>query len=76
MTPRPTVVTTTTSVRDAAQVMTSGHFRHLRVVGDAGRVGIVDITDVCTHLLNPIFPAVGRRRAAGVVLAGPSPTPR
>src|SRR6202035_638094 len=26
MTTRPTVITTTTSVRDAAQVMTSGHF--------------------------------------------------
>ncbi len=51
MTTRPTVITTTTSVRDAAQVMTSGHFRHLPVVGDAGLVGIVDITDVCRALL-------------------------
>jgi CBS domain-containing protein len=32
---RPTVINTTTSVRDAAKVMTSGHFRHLPVVGDA-----------------------------------------
>jgi hypothetical protein len=31
--------------------MTSGHFRHLPVVGDAGLVGIVDITDVCRALL-------------------------
>ena len=51
MTTRPTVITATTSVRDAAKVMTSGHFRHLPVVGDAGLVGIVDITDVCLALL-------------------------
>ena len=51
MTTRPTVINTTTSVRDAAKVMTSGHFRHLPVVGDAGLVGIVDITDVCLALL-------------------------
>ena len=51
MTTRPTVISTTTSVRDAAKVMTSGHFRHLPVVGDAGLVGIVDITDVCLALL-------------------------
>jgi CBS domain-containing protein len=53
MTTRPTVINTTTSVRDAAKVMTSGHFRHLPVVGDAGLVGIVDITDVCLALLDP-----------------------
>jgi CBS domain-containing protein len=53
MTTRPTVISTTTSVRDAARVMTSGHFRHLPVVGDAGLVGIVDITDVCRVLLDP-----------------------
>jgi len=51
MTPRPTVVSTTTSIRDAAEVMTSGRFRHLPVMGDAGLVGIVDITDVCRALL-------------------------
>jgi len=50
---RPTVINTTTSVRDAAKAMTSGHFRHLPVVGDAGLVGIVDITDVCLALLGP-----------------------
>src|ERR1700726_3910092 len=53
MTTRPTVITTTTSVRDAAMIMTSGHFRHLPVVGDAGLAGIVDITDVCRALLEP-----------------------
>jgi hypothetical protein len=36
--------------------MTSGHFRHLPVVGDAGLVGIVDIADVCRALLEPTFP--------------------
>ena len=51
MTANPTVVSTTTSVRDAAAVMTSRRFRHLPVVGDAGLVGIVDITDVCRVLL-------------------------
>jgi CBS domain-containing protein len=33
--------------------MTSGHFRHLPVVGDAGLIGIVNITDVCRALLEP-----------------------
>lgn len=51
MTTRPTVITTTTNVREAAKVMMSGHFRHLPVVGDAGLVGIVDIADVCRALL-------------------------
>ena len=51
MTSRPTVINSTASVRDAAKVMTSGHFRHLPVVGDAGLVGIIDITDVCRALL-------------------------
>ncbi len=51
MTARPTVVNTTTSIRHAAEVMTSGRFRHLPVIGDAGLVGIVDITDVCRALL-------------------------
>jgi CBS domain-containing protein len=56
MTTRPTVISTTTSVRDAAEVMTSGHFRHLPVIGDAGLVGIVDISDVCLALLEADFP--------------------
>ena len=51
MTTRPTVITTTTSVRDAARLMTRGHFRHLPVIGDAGLAGIIDITDVCRALL-------------------------
>jgi CBS domain-containing protein len=52
MTADPTVVSTTTSIRDAAKVMTSKGFRHLPVIGDAGLVGIVDITDVCRALLD------------------------
>ena len=51
MTARPTVVNAATSIRDAANVMTSRRFRHLPVVGDAGLMGIVDITDVCRVLL-------------------------
>jgi CBS domain-containing protein len=56
MTARPTVINTTTSIRDAAQVMTSGHFRHLPVIHDGGLVGIVDISDVCLALLEAGFP--------------------
>ena len=51
MTADPTVVSTTMNIRDAAQVMTGGRFRHLPVMGDAGLLGIVDITDVCRALL-------------------------
>jgi len=53
MTTRPTVIHTTTNVRDAAKIMTTGRFRHLPVVGDAGLVGMVDITDVCLALIGP-----------------------
>jgi CBS domain-containing protein len=56
MTADPTVVSTTTNIRDAAQVMTGGRFRHLPVMGDAGLVGIVDITDVCRALLEADVP--------------------
>ena len=55
MTTRPTVITTTTSVRDAARAMSSGHFRHLPVVGDAGLVGMVDIVDVCRALIDSVI---------------------
>ena len=63
MTTRPTVINTTTSIRDAAEVMTSGHFRHLPVIHDGGLVGIVDISDVCLALLEADFP----RPPAGTV---------
>ena len=67
MTTRPTVISTTTSVRDAANVMTSGHFRHLPVVGDAGLVGIVDITDICRALIDPDFSQLPMAEAAKLV---------
>jgi CBS domain-containing protein len=51
MTTRPTIIKTTTNIRDAAKIMTSGHFRHLPVVGDTGLSGILDIADVCRALL-------------------------
>ena len=52
MTRDPTVITADTSVREAAESMLVGHFRHLPVVGDAGLIGIVDIADVCRALLD------------------------
>jgi CBS domain-containing protein len=52
MTARPTVVSATSGIRDAARVMTSGRFRHLPVMGGPGLVGIVDITDICRALLD------------------------
>ena len=62
MTARPTVVSTTASIRDAAEVMTSGRFRHLPVMGDPGLVGIVDITDICRALLDVSEAAEEARR--------------
>ena len=50
MTTRPAVVTTA-SIRDAAKIMTARHLRHLPVAGDAGLLGVVDITDVCRALI-------------------------
>ena len=51
MTTRP-AITTTTSIRNAAEMMTARHFRHLPVAGDAGLIGVVDITDVCRALID------------------------
>lgn len=51
MTTGPAVIGPMTTIRDAAQTMTSGRFRHLPVVGDDGLVGIIDILDVCRALL-------------------------
>ena len=51
MTTRPALATTT-SISDAAKIMTARHLRHLPVTGDTGILGIVDITDVCQALLN------------------------
>jgi CBS domain-containing protein len=49
MTTRPAIPTTTT-LRDAAEIMTAKHFRHLPVAGDAGLLGVIDVTDVCQAL--------------------------
>lgn len=43
-------VTATTSIRDAAIIMTARHLRHLPVAGAAGLLGVIDITDVCRAL--------------------------
>ena len=43
-------IDTTTSIRDAAEVMTAKHFRHLPVASDAGLLGLIDVTDVCRVL--------------------------
>ena len=51
MTTRP-AVTTATSIRHAARIMTTRHLRHLPVAGDAGLLGVVDLTAVCRALLN------------------------
>jgi CBS domain-containing protein len=53
MTERPTIIAPATSVRDAAEIMLHGHFRHLPVSGDSGLVGMVDISDICRALINP-----------------------
>ena len=53
MTTSPTVIKATTSVRDAAEMMVAGHFRHLPVIDDKSALtGIVDIRDVCRALLD------------------------
>lgn len=53
ITTHPTVIDPTTSIRDAARSMVTGHVRHLPVAGEAGLIGMVDITAVCAALLDP-----------------------
>lgn len=53
MTADPTIVNATASIRDAAIIMTRGHFRHLPVISGSGLVGMVDITDICRALIGP-----------------------
>jgi len=53
LTPRP-AVTTTTTIRDAATIMTTTHLRHLPVVDATGLLGVVDIIDVCRALISPV----------------------
>ena len=59
MTTRP-AVNSKTSIRDAATIMTTRHFRHLPVTGDVGLLGMIDIADVCRALSNA---GAGYRRA-------------
>ena len=51
MTTRP-AIHTTTSISDAAKIMTARHLRHIPVTGNTGILGIVDITHVCQALIN------------------------
>ena len=53
MTARPTFINPTTSIPDAATLMSRGHFRHPPVSGDTGLIGMLDITDVCRALIDP-----------------------
>jgi CBS domain-containing protein len=52
MTTNLSVVKATATIRDAADTMITGRFRHLPVVEDAALLGMIDITDVCRALLN------------------------
>jgi len=51
MTPNPTVINAGTSIREAVELMTAGHFRHLPVVGDSGLTGIVDVNALFRAML-------------------------
>ncbi len=53
ITTHPAVINAGTSIRDAARSRVTGHFRHLPVAGEAGLIGMADITDVCAALLDP-----------------------
>jgi CBS domain-containing protein len=52
MTRSPTTIAATTGIRDAAEAMLAGHFRHLPVVDGVHLVGMVDIGDICRALLD------------------------
>jgi signal-transduction protein with cAMP-binding, CBS, and nucleotidyltransferase domain len=62
MTARPTLINPTTSIPDAATLMSRGHFRHLPVSGDTGLIGMLDIADVCRA---PIDPGLSQRPTTG-----------
>jgi CBS domain-containing protein len=53
LTTHPTVISPATSIRDAARSMMTWHVRHLPVAGEAGLIGMLDITDVCAALRDP-----------------------
>lgn len=68
LTTHPTVINPATSIRDAARSMMTGHVRHLPVAGEAGLIGMLDITDVCAALRDPSQdnqPASRDRRTPG-----------
>ena len=52
MTTRLSVIRATSSIREAANIMITGRFRHLPVVEEAGLIGMIDITDICRALLD------------------------
>jgi CBS domain-containing protein len=54
MATRLSVVQATATIREAADTMIAGRFRHLPVVDGAGLAGIVDITDICRALLDAL----------------------
>ena len=68
ITTHPAVITAGTSIRDAARSMLTGHTRRLPVAGEAGLIGMADITDVCAALPGPPqddLPASRGRRTPG-----------
>ena len=46
MTPRPTTATPATTVAEAMEIMTEGHFRHLPILDAGHLIGLVSIGDV------------------------------
>lgn len=52
MTPHPTTATSKTTVFEAENLMTDGHFRHLPIVDDGKLVGVVSIGDVVKSLID------------------------
>ena len=43
-------IDTTTSIRDAAEIMTAKRLRHMAVASGAGLLGVIDVLDVCRAL--------------------------
>jgi CBS domain-containing protein len=46
MTPKPTTATPATTVAQAMEIMTNGHFRHLPILDNGALAGLVSIGDV------------------------------
>ena len=46
MTPNPTTATPATTVAEAMEIMTEGHFRHLPILENGQLIGLVSIGDV------------------------------